>query len=144
MELSPAIKYPNEAMTRFASTFALLASAAALQLSLLGNALACPMPSGGSAVAAITADAGTAAPMADMADMDMSSGDGTSGPHSAPCEDPSVPLACMAMAACGSAVDVAIATTHRRVASHQYNVRPGEQLAPASITAQPELPPPRA
>lgn len=128
-------------MTRFASTFALLAGAAALQLSLLGNALACPMPSGGAAVAATSTGVGTTAPMADM---DMSAGGGKSESHQAPCDDSSAPLACLAMAACGSAVDVVVSASYRRVATHPYQVRAGDQLAPASITAQPELPPPRA
>lgn len=146
-------------VARLLRILTLVVSFVALQLTLLSGGPGCPMPAGGEASGA----------MGPMAGMEML-GDvvGRAGPervsaavtadgrsvttqattqaasHSSPCENATAPQRCPTMAPCLFAMVLPTADAEATLASEPSSLIVALALTPPSISAAPELPPPRA
>ena len=131
-------------MPRVLQRLALLASFITLQFTLVSGGAGCLMPSG-SAVSSGAMQSMVMAGM-DMADPATTrSDDATPASSEAPCDESAATVACPSMAPCASAALPLL----MQVVSTGSDMDPSSPaalrtLAPPSVSAAPEIPPPRA
>lgn len=135
-------------MPRALRQLMLLASFLTLQFTLVSGGAGCLMSSESAVPSGATSAARQNAAMAamDMGDVDTpSSDDASSSSNEAPCDESSATVTCPTMAPCATAalpLPAQIASTASALdSSNPASLRP---LAPPSVSAAPELPPPRA
>jgi hypothetical protein len=135
-------------IARLLRLLTLVLSFFALQLTLLAGGPGCPVPGsgvGGDASAAMTGMAMAGMTMTGTAGAKPATHDGEStAPHSAPCDESAAPQACPTMAPCLFAVLLPFAQVDAPTVSASATVVAGLISLPPSVTAAPELPPPRA
>jgi hypothetical protein len=119
----------------------------AVQLSLVGGSLACPVASYGSSIARQADHAPTMTGMrmsgepASSQQRMMAHGD---SPTEHPCDQTGLPQSCQALASCAAPFAAAAADRHASVSLPSSGAPVLSVLAPQSPTLLPELPPPRA